>query len=366
MSPFLPTSKMPSSKIIIASAGSGKTRSIIDEVAAAPEIRCAAITYTNNSRREITDKAISQLGHLPPNLHVDTWYSFLLKHFIRPYQRCMYQPKITRLQFVNGRSDRFSKSTDIARHYFNRSGHIYLDKVSKFACQTIERTGGEPLARFARIFDRLYVDESQDLAGYDLDLIEAIMKHGVEVVLVGDHRQATFSTNNAGRHNKFRGPKIIDKFHEWEKQGLCEVKYQNVSHRCVQDICDFADRLNPELPVTESLNKQETEHDGVFLVRSSALTGYFETYAPQTLRYNRRRNDVLGTPINFGEAKGMTFPRTLIYPHGPLQKYLASAKLKDAGKEIAKIYVACTRARQSTAFVVPDNFQSEFVPFWQP
>ena len=113
------------------------------------------------------------------------------------------------------------------------------------------------------------------------------------------------------------------------------------------------------------MNKVDTGHDGVFLVRSSDVTAYFEAFAPQTLRYNRTHKNVLGRPVNFGEAKGMTFERTLIYPHGPLQKYLASAKLTDAGKEIAKIYVACTRARQSTAFVVPDNFASELVPFWQ-
>jgi hypothetical protein len=38
----------------------------------------------------------------------------------------------------------------------------------------------------------------------------------------------------------------------------------------------------------------------------------------------------------------MTFERTLIFPHGPLRKFLVSAKLEDAGKEIPKLYVAVT------------------------
>jgi DNA helicase-2/ATP-dependent DNA helicase PcrA len=66
--------------------------------------------------------------------------------------------------------------------------------------------------------------------------------------------------------------------------------------------------------------------------------------------------------MNFGAVKGMTFDRTLIFPHGPLKKYLVSGDLKDAGKELAKLYVAVTRARQSTAFVVPDNSGDLIVP----
>ncbi|WP_367947142.1 hypothetical protein [Sphingopyxis sp. BSNA05] len=144
------------------------------------------------------------------------------------------------------------------------------------------------------------------------------------------------------------------------------MEYQNISHRCVQEICDFADLLNPDLPQTKSLNKNVTEHDGVFLVRISDVDRYYKKYAPKTLRYDRKQENILGSPINFGEAKGMTFSRSLIYPHGPLQKYLATKKLSDAKKGIAKIYVAVTRARQSTCFVVPDNFESDFVPFWAP
>ena len=51
----------------------------------------------------------------------------------------------------------------------------------------------------------------------------------------------------------------------------------------------------------------------------------------------------------------MTFDRTLIFPHAPLMNFLRTGNVKDAGKEIAKIYVAITRARQSVAFVVDND-----------
>jgi DNA helicase-2/ATP-dependent DNA helicase PcrA len=62
----------------------------------------------------------------------------------------------------------------------------------------------------------------------------------------------------------------------------------------------------------------------------------------------------------------MTFERTLIFPHGPLRKFLVSAKLADAGKEIPKLYVAVTRARQSVAFVVNDDTLVSGLSLYRP
>ena len=232
---------------------------------------------------------------------------------------------------------------------------MYSDKVSKFACRVIENTGGLPLQRFEQIFNRLLIDESQDLAGYDLELIQILLNSDVELTLVGDHRQATYSTNSGPKNKKYRGPNIVSKFEEWEKAGFCGIEYHNYSHRCVQAICDLADQFHPKAPNTESRNTNVTGHDGVFAVRKGQVPAYMKAYNPQPLRYNRATRNIPGKPINYGNAKAMTFDRTLIYPHAPLKKFLKTGDIKDAGKEIAKIYVAITRARQSVAFVVDDD-----------
>jgi len=192
-----------------------------------------------------------------------------------------------------------------------------------------------------------------------------LMRSHVEIVLVGDHRQATYATNSASKNKKYRGAKIIDKFHEWEKAQLCAVEYRNYSHRCVQSICDFADQFHPDAPSTESKNTDITGHDGVFAVRKCDVSAYVEKFKPQTLRYSRATKDVVGSPLNFGAAKGMTFDRTIIYPHGPLKKFLTTGRLADAGKELDKIYVAITRARQSVAFVVEDNAKLASLAFYE-
>lgn len=356
---------MPSSnRIIVASAGLGKTTTIIDLACAAIGSRVALVTYTTNNTSSIERLIYGRTSHVPPHVTISTWYSFLLRHMVRPYQRSLYPKPVKRLYFHNGISAPYSKQENIAGHYFGEAGCIYVDKVSKFACQLIDKTKGKPIHRLEDIFEHLYIDEVQDLAGWDLELIEILMKSRIGVTLVGDHRQATFSTNSAHKNKAYAGAKIIKKFEEWRKAKLCDLEFQTISHRCVQPICDFVDRLHPEMPKTTSLNSVVTGHDGVFAVPARDIAVYMKAFDPQTLRYDRKTKNVPGTPINYGASKGLTFERTLIFPNGPLSKFLLTGDPKDAGS-ISKIYVAITRARQSAAIVIKNDSRSPLIPIFK-
>jgi DNA helicase-2/ATP-dependent DNA helicase PcrA len=357
---------MPSNnRIILASAGSGKTTAIIKEAHAFGG-RCALITYTIDNTLEIVDKTYELIGFVPVNLTVSTWYTFLLRHFVRPYQNSLYSLcRISEMAFVNQISAKGIGARDIGRYYFSGPGRIYSDKVTDFACKVIEKTGGMPIRRLAQIFERIYVDESQDLAGYDLDLIELLMKWGVTTVLVGDPRQAVYSTHSARRNKQYAGPNIVRKFEEWQRAKLCTMESQHISNRCTQAICDFADTLFPNLPKTVSQNRTMTGHDGAFAVEQSQIPAYMEAFKPQTLRYSRATKNVPGHPINFRKAKGLTFERCLIFPHKALEKFILTGNLADAGKSLSSIYVACTRARQSTAFVIPNEKRPATIPLFQ-
>lgn len=355
---------MPSgNRIIVASAGSGKTTLIVDDACDAPRARSALITYTTNNTSEIRAKTYEKMGFIPEHISISPWFTFLLRHFVRPYQNCLYPRRVSRISFVQGRSTRGSLESNVQRHYFGKPGQIYSDKVSKFACRVIENTRGLPLRRFERIFERLYIDECQDLGAYDLELVELLLTSRVQVTLVGDHRQATYRTNNAQKNSRYAGAKIIDKFREWEKKELAKIEVQNHSYRCVQPICDFADQFYPGPPKTVSKNARTTDHDGIFAVPRSSADAYIQRYHPQPLRYNRTTEGAPAEAINFGAAKGMEFERVLIYPHLMLEKFLGTGRVEDAGSALGKIYVAITRARQSAAFVVPDQMTQELFPF---
>ena len=48
----------------------------------------------------------------------------------------------------------------------------------------------------------MFVDEMQDLAGYDLALLEKLFGSALPVTAVGDPRQGTYSTNNSAKKIK--------------------------------------------------------------------------------------------------------------------------------------------------------------------
>src|ERR1700693_3612284 len=133
---FPNTSNVPSNNcIILASAGSGKTTTIVDDACGISNGRSAIITYTINNSSEVRSRTYERNGFIPPNLTISTWFAFLLRHFIRPYQRCLYPRRVSQMCFVEGQSALYAKATDIERHYFSGPGQIYSDKVSKFACE---------------------------------------------------------------------------------------------------------------------------------------------------------------------------------------------------------------------------------------
>lgn len=237
------------------------------------------------------------------------------------------------------------------KHYFLGGTRIYSDKIAKFICHCNARSGGAVMRRLKERFDHLIIDEIQDMAGYDLDLLELIIRSGIPVTMVGDHRQSTFSTNHAAKNKAFAGPLIIKKFEQWEKAGLVSIAYERQTFRCNQAVADLADSFFPGEPKTISRNGLSTGHDGVFLVAPADVDTYMATFSPQVLRYSAKTRCDPYDAMNFGEAKGLTFDRVLIYPHGKASSWLTSGNLAHVQKSAAKMYVAVTRARYSVAFV---------------
>ena len=341
-------------KTIIAAAGSGKTTKIVRDSSKNTDEKVLVVTYTQNNRSEIQRKYWELTGVMPRNVVVDTWFIFLLRDCLRPYQNFLLDKRIGSICFINGKSAPYVKKADIRKYYFDSETRVYTDKLSEFACLCQESSGGAVINRLSSLYDRIYIDEVQDLAGYDLEFVELLLQSDVNVTMVGDNRQATYSTNNSPKNKKFAGPKILDKFLEWNKQGLLAIDELTFSYRCSQAICDLADSLYPMFSPTQSKKDKVTGHDGIFLVKDSDVPDYVGEYEPQILRFDRRTKTYGANAINFGESKGMTFDRVLIYPSGPIKKWLATGDYSNISKSdisLAKLYVALTRARFSVGFV---------------
>ena len=344
-------------EVILAAAGSGKTTGVVTRALAGDFGKCAIATFTQKGWEEIGRVRGALANTDSADVETWTWFSFLLWHFVRPYQDELYEPRITELYFNQGQSRMGVSEKNVRRHYFTPHGAIYRDKIAKFVLRVNQKSGGKVISRLERIYDTVVIDEMQDLAGYDLDLVELLFRSSIRVVLIGDHRQATFRTNDSPKNKKYAKGNVVNLVEYWQSNRLCDVKYENWSYRCRPEICALADSLFPDFPKTTSYNNTETGHDGIFAVHRSQTFEYVRRYQPQTLRYDVRTKDVVGSPLNFGEAKGLTFDRVLIYPHGPFKKFLRSGDPSVAGGSKEKIYVAITRARQSVGFVFDDGEQ---------
>lgn len=357
---------MPSGEIIIAAAGGGKTTKIVERALAAGE-RCALVTYTNNNTGEISRKLYENAPSIPPGIEVVPWYTFLLRDCVRPYMGAVLAKPVTGFHFTNARS-----AFGIARNkgdifFCDKRGHVYSDKVSQLACECDEAMNGAVMTRLGERFGRIYIDEVQDLAGWDLELVERMMRANINVTLIGDHRQATFRTNPSAKNSKFQGYDIIGKFKAWEKKKFATLSFDTETHRCNQAIADFADRFYPKDPVTVSRNTMVTGHDGVFWVGAKDVEAYRVAFRPHVLRYNKTTKECDAmNPMNFGESKGLTFDRVLIYPHKAGRNWLASGDYSKVEKVAALLYVATTRARYSVAFVFDEECKLGGISKWVP
>jgi len=341
-----------SNTLVIASAGSGKTTFLVDEALSRPDKKIAVLTYTNNNINEIKKKFYKKHGGIPKGVDVATWFSFLLHECARPYQRSVYPKRRVRtIHFPEGRSPYWENYSDTERYYFKDGDEIYSDKISRFVIDCETNSNGLVTKRLSDIYDEIFVDEFQDLSGWDLNLLEVFLQSQIRMVIVGDPRQYVYATNHSAKNKKYRGIGILDLAHKWKARNLCQIENHAKSHRCNQKICDFADMLWPNMEKTKSLNGIATEHDGIFVVSKDNLREYVKRFSPARLRYDRNAETYGYSALNFGNAKGLEFDRVLIFPHGPIKKYLKSGDVNDVKGSLSKFYVAVTRAKHSVAFL---------------
>jgi DNA helicase-2/ATP-dependent DNA helicase PcrA len=339
-------------KILISAAGSRKTTLIVKSSIKASDKRILISTYTLDNLAQIKSYFINDVGSVPNNVNVQSWFSFLLADCVRPYQNYVYERRISNICFIEGKSVPFIKENNIEKHYFFEGDKIYTDKISKFAIKCNSESKGLVIQRLESIYDIIFIDEVQDMAGYDLELIELLLNSKIRIICVGDNRQATYKTNYSPKHKGFSGKNLISLFAAWESNGICEVLSRVQCYRCNQIICDFSDKLYPEMSKTISKNMDTTGHDGVFTVTQENVETYIERYKPTILRYDKKTIVTGHKAMNFGASKGLTFERVLVIPNNPIKEYLKKGELtKLADSTRAKFYVAITRARSSVCFL---------------
>lgn len=365
-----------SSRLILAAAGSGKTNFIVDEALKIKDRSVLLLTFTNANEKVITDLFIEKNKCVPRNVTIQSWFAFLLQHGVRPFQAYLHDEKIMGLVLVNEKSGfryrlangipAYWPESDVVKHYLTPSNNIFSDKIAKFTTRTNELSGGKVIKRIASLFDDIYIDEVQDLAGYDLEIIKELMKSDSSICLVGDPRQVTYNTHFPDKYKKYMNGNIKLFLEEQCKRIQYDIDTESLkkSHRNRSDVCDLSAKLYPDLPVPESSNSTVTTHDGLFFVDDSNKSDYLKAYNPVQLRLKVTSSgpDLNYQVYNFGDSKGRSFTHTLIFPTVNMKKWLKNNDVKLADLTRAQLYVALTRTRQSIGIYL-DGESSDDYPF---
>jgi superfamily I DNA/RNA helicase len=340
----------------IGAAGSGKTQRLIDRAlaAAADGKRVLITTYTIENRNQIERRVAQACGAVPRNVDIITWYRFLINELCHPYQLAFLgQIGVVGSLNFEGRPWRFAKK-DHPSFYLDKQGDVYKDRASALALVCNEASHGKVVDRLASIYSEIYIDEMQDLAGHDFDLLDLLLASPPNVHLVGDPRQALYFTDDSNKNKKYKGAFFV----AWleERAGLVEIEWLNESHRCCQAILDWADALFDGYEPTTSLHDESEEGDGVHLLTRLELAGHLEMYEAEiTVLRRQKTNDTMGLPaINIGVSKGATYERVVVFGSKPMVQ-VASGKLspdKMSPIERNRLYVAVTRARRSVVIVL--------------
>lgn len=388
---------MKYNKLLIAAAGSGKTTYLIDEAIKCKGEKVLITTYTEANEQEITKKIIKKLKGVPSHIKIQTWFSFLIQQGVKPYQgtfnALLFNEEVKGMFLCNNNEGKYpvklpggitiyapkNEEDNFKEHYFTSSNKLYSDRLPKFVVKSNEASKGEVISRISRIYKHIFVDEVQDLAGYDLEIVKLLFQTPSNILLVGDPRQVTYLTHHERKYGKYKDGKIKEFIvEECKKKYPYEIDEKSLgnSHRNNKIICEYSSRLYNETkfrPIEPcscvECRDYKIEAEGVYLVKESDVKDYLRRYNPVQLRWNNLQNvDTNYNYYNFGESKGKTFDRVLIYPTDKMEEWIYNNEIELSFSTRAKFYVAITRAKYSVAIIsnFPDGLELDGVQLYEP
>jgi DNA helicase-2/ATP-dependent DNA helicase PcrA len=332
-------------QLILAVAGAGKTTKILRDLA--PEKRSLILTYTNQN---LASLAISLRqahgGIIPAHVELRTYFSFLYSFCIRPY----FSYKLRDNGLLYGsvpETARFFKK-DKTKHYMSSGRYLYAPRAAKLVRES--KALEKVKKRLSRHFDNLYVDEVQDFAANDFNLLLDLAQADVESLYVGDFYQHTFDTSRDGTTRSTlysKGP--VSYAAEFKKAGF-EIDTTSLSNsrRCSPEVCAY---ITEKLGIDIGSNRQDSTAIHFLRDPQEVLEIYRNSNVVKLFFKDHAKYDCYSN--NWGNSKGLDlYGDVCVVLNGTSQKLLTANRgneLKPSTKN--KLYVACSRARGNLYFI---------------
>lgn len=386
---------MRNSICFCAVAGSGKTTHLVEmgrdrllELAGIQghHGKLAYVTFTTNNNDNLQNKLYKSIG-FSDSIVVLGWYQFLLQTFIQPYKRDiieeLYNTHVS-VSFANpptfkdskGKNRPTYKKGDFKKKFLDKENNIYKDYIAEFASECIIRNKVSLQKYLPSIFDTIYIDEAQDLCGYDFEILKFLLQEtNVPVVVAGDAKQTTYTTANVKKNKKFTFDSYLaEKVNRPNKEHIIIDRETLIyTHRCISSISTLASKIYPETPtITCSCDKCEKTRKqyihrlrGIYFVKKKDIQDFLDETGAVILRWNKRDNATKGMAdiYNMGEVKGLEFDSVLISPTASMLDILQGRGNVESDIVLAKLYVAVTRPRYILGVIVSDGFNDKIDGF---
>ncbi len=331
--------------VIFAVAGSGKTYKIVEELDEYK--RFLIVTYTDSNRNSLRERIIHRFGHMPENISLYTYFTFLHTFCYRPF---LLGTKRTKgMTFMRPESSMNFALTDDRR--FMTSGRwLFHNRVASFLEQTNSVRGIQD--RIEKYFDAFFVDEVQDFAGHDFNLLMALCRANVKCMFVGDFYQHTYDTSRDGKINE----NLHVDYEQYKKRFkdakmIPDTTTLLKSRRCSKSVCEFiSEKIGVDIEShSNHVTKVELVEDKDEVNALYENKDVIKLFLQEHYKY-----DCYGQ--NWGASKGLDHfndvcvvlnPNTLkAYKDGTLATITPGTR--------NKLYVACSRARGNLSFI-PDK-----------
>ena len=337
--------------VVFAVAGAGKTSHIIAQLDTSR--RFLLVTYTDTNYNNLRNKVIARFGHIPSNIAIYTYYSFLYSFCFKPFLLMKMNTQGISYSLPPASTLRLPRS-DI-RFYLDPHRRLYSNRLAKVL--EARSVTAEVIGRIQRFFDVLCVDEVQDFGGHDFNLLMDICRGLPHVLLVGDYHQHTYDTSRDGNTNSTLHRDYVRYQQRFRDAGLMvDTDTLSKSYRCSPAVCDF---IQQSLGI--HIESHRVDDTSIFLPFAGLdIDALHADASIVKLFYNQHRAYGCYSD-NWGSSKGVDdYSDVCVALTKGAHASLADGTLREESPQtINKLYVACSRAR-GNLYLVPEAAFNKF------
>lgn len=334
-------------RIIFAVAGSGKTSLIIENLTL--EKRSLLITYTENNFINLRSKIINKFGYFPDNIQLYSYFTFLYSFCYKPF--LAFQIKAKGINWEPS-LPRFTKTLSL-KHYMDSHRRLYHARIARlFQEANILSDINERLEKY---YDSIFVDEVQDFAGHDFNLLASVCQSNINIMLVGDYFQHTFDTSRDGAVNKNLHADYQKYQNKFSTIGLhVDLETLSSSYRCSPTICSF---ISNSISIDISSHRKDDQNIE-FIEEPERIDELMKCSSTVKLFYQSHQKYQCYSK-NWGASKGEDhYDDICVILNNTTLKQFNSGKLDELVPQTKnKLYVACSRAKGNLYFIAEKSLK---------